>query len=207
MYRIVLIIPVLLLTSCSTLLEKLVGYHEPVRLSEAQHRRLLNRLPGELSQAFVIDSGFLNLLQVFDTTTQRFQKKNHYQPIQALYFGQNPYPEAWFINCYAPGFPNLNWDNDGLFNTFPPQSAAPLDSLLSFDALMGEARPFGHALPRPRVGPEEPYTVVLFWNRMIFRQCRRLNKLVRKNLRESGKPYRIVYVNNDNLYLYDLVRM
>lgn len=196
----------LFMSSCNALMQGMLGYHQPKRLSEKQHARLLKRLPAEQDQSYSLDTGYYYLLNIFDTTEKRLQKKNHYQPIQALYFGHGQYPEAWFINCYAPGFPNLDWAGNGQFSTFPPQSAAPLDSLLSFDALMREANPFNTTDKQPKVAPEEAYTVVLFWNRMMFRQCRRLNRVVKDHLKQSGVPHRILYINNDNLYAFEVSR-
>ena len=196
----------LFLSSCNAVLQGMLGYHQPKRLSEKQHTRLLKRLSAEQDQSYVLDTGYYYLLNIFDTTEKRLQKKNHYQPIQALYFGHGQYPEAWFINCYAPGFPNLDWAGDGHFSTFPPRTAAPIDSLLSFDALMREATAFTATSQQPQVAPDQAYTVVVFWNRMMFRQCRRLNNVVRNHLGQSGVPHRILYINNDNLYAFEVSR-
>jgi len=183
----------------SFIAKELVGFRSCKVLSEKKHKRFLRKLGASYNHAFLIDTNYLNYLHLEDTVYMRLQKKNHAQPIQALYFGHQPYPEAWFINCYAPGFPNLNWNVDNAFSTFPPKSPAPVDSLLSFDQLFGVAKPLaGNALPK--YNAEQPYTVAIIWNRFMFKQSKRLNRQVIQNLKNSGVPYRLLYINNDNIF-------
>ncbi len=190
-----------LFSSCSFIAKELVGFRSCQVLSEKKHKRLLRKMGATYDHAFLIDTNYINYLNLEDTVYKRFQKKNHAQPIQALYFGHQPYPEAWFINCYAPGIPNLNWNIDNAFGTFPPKSPVPLDSLLSFQQLFGLTIPLA-GNPIPENSLATPYTVVIIWNRFIFRQSKRLNKYVQQNLKNSGVPYRIFYINNDNIFAF-----
>lgn len=188
-----------LISSCNTTIKILYGYRSPKNISEKTHQRLLRKLDAASDNAFMIDSTYLYLLNIQDTVHFRLQKKNHYQPIQALYFGKGRFPESWFINCYAGGFPNLHWDANNNFEVFPPLTAAPLDSILSFDSLCTVLEP-QMVSAKLKTGATEPYTIVLFWNRVMFRQCKRLNRLVLSNLRKHPGSGRVIYVNNDKLY-------
>lgn len=189
------------MTSCQMTFSMLIGFREPRVLSEKEHLRFLRKLDANPGQAYLIDSAYYDFLNIDDTLNFRAEKKNHYQPIQTLYYGHGNQPESWIINCYTQGFPNLKWDGDGKFNSFPPKAPTPLDTLVSFDNLMANAKPFNPgSVITPRTGSDQPYTVVMYWNRMMFRQCKRLNKHVQDNLKKTGKPYRLLYINNDGLF-------
>ncbi|MBL7922936.1 MAG: hypothetical protein JNL88_01925 [Bacteroidia bacterium] len=184
--------------SCTFIAKEMMGVRSIKTLDDKKHRRFLRKLGAPPGNAYSIDTTYLEFIGMRDTQ-RTDEKKNHYQPIQALYFGQQEFPGAWFINCYAGGFPNLQWNRGRFFDTFPPTSAAPVDSLVSFTRLFGHAKPLLKG-PLPSVGAGQPYTVVLYWNRFMFRQSRRLHDLVRENLEKSAAPYRILYINNDHLF-------
>lgn len=190
------------LTSCQMTVSMLIGFREPRTLSEKEHIRFLRKLHADPIQAYLIDTAYYHFLNVQDTLQFRTEKKNHYQPIQTLYYGHGSQPESWIINCYTQGFPNLKWNKDGKFNSFPPNAPTPLDTLVSFEKLMAHARPLFEADSKTvlKTGPDQPYTVVVYWNRMMFRQCKRLNRYVQDNLMKTGKPYRLLYINNDGLF-------
>ncbi|MBK9637074.1 MAG: hypothetical protein IPO63_04385 [Bacteroidetes bacterium] len=186
-------------SSCLTLIKLKMGIRDPKVMDEKLHARYLRKLKAPTNQAYLIDTNYINFLEIKDTLLFRKEKKNHYQVIQALYYGHNQFQEKWFINCYAPGYPKLNWNIDNNFATFPPKTAAPLDTLLSFDRLINHAQSFKDH-EKQKVGENEPYTVVFIWNRFMIRETKRLHKLVKENLKKCNEPYRIIYINNDNIF-------
>lgn len=192
-------IAILSQSSCITLIKLKMGIRDPKVMDEKLHGRYLRKLKAPTNQAYLIDTNYVNFLEIKDTLLFRKEKKNHYQVIQALYYGHNQFQEAWFINCYAPGYPKLNWNIDNNFATFPPKTAAPLDTLLSFDRLINHAEAFKNH-EKEKVGKNEPYTVVFIWNRFMIRETKRLHKLVKENLQKCNEPYRIIYINNDNIF-------
>ncbi|HSI91485.1 MAG TPA: hypothetical protein VK927_10245, partial [Adhaeribacter sp.] len=106
--------------------------------------------------------------------------------------------QNFHINCYTGGFPNLNWNQNGNFESFPPKMQAPADTLVSFQTLNQYLKP----LPNTKLSADASadYTVVVFWNRMLGRQSKRLVETVQKNCAKAGNhKIRLVYVNNDNL--------
>jgi hypothetical protein len=185
--------------SCSFVAKKMTGIKKPKMMNERLHARYLKKFKAPADQAYLIDTNYIGFFELLDTSRFREQKKNHFQAMQALYYGHNQFQEAWFINCYASGFPNLNWNLENNFGTFPPKTAAPLDSLVSFDRLIAHAQPFRNH-PRHKVGEREPYTVVFIWSRTFKKQSKRLHKVLIENLKMCNKPYRIIYINNDNIY-------
>ena len=187
--------------SCSFIMKTRMGVKKPKVMDEKLHTRYLKKLGAPMNQAYIIDTNYLYFLEFADTLHFRKQKKNHYQPIQALYYGHSQFQEAWFINCFAPGFPHLNWNNENKFGSFPPTTAAPLDSLVSFDRLIAHAQPFKNSI-RHTVGKNEPYTVVFFWNRFMKKESKRLHKILLENLKNCPEPYRIIYINNDNIFAH-----
>ncbi len=186
-------------SSCGFLMKTTAGIKNPKIMDEKLHTRYLKKMKAPRDQAYLIDTNYINFLKVNDTLHFREQKKNHYQLIQAIYYGHNQFQEAWFINCYAPGFPHLNWNIENKFATFPPKTAAPLDSLVSFDRLIAHAYSFKNHI-KHTVGKNEPYTVVFIWNRLLKKDSKRLHKILLANLKMCPEPYRIIYINNDNLF-------
>lgn len=186
-------------SSCSFIMLKVMGMKSPKIMNDKLHARYLKKMKAPVENAYLLDTNYLHFIEINDTVNFRKQKKNHYQPIQALYYGHNQFQEAWFINCFAPGYPKLNWNIENKFGTFPPKTAAPLDSLISFDSLIAHAKSFNNH-PKHKVGENEPYTVVFIWNRFFNKESKRLHEIVLENLKMCPEPYRIIYINNDNIY-------
>ncbi len=42
---------------------------------------------------------------------------------------------SFHVNCNAPGFPNLQWNNNGYFDVFVPKTQTFCDSLFEFEKL------------------------------------------------------------------------
>lgn len=149
---------------------------------------------------FLLDSGYVGYLRSLDTTLYKTQVKNHLQPLQAMYFDAAGSLVSFHINCYAGGFPNLQWNRNEAMNVFPPKPQAPADSILPLELLtkyLNPTSPRHAALSSPN-----DYTVVVFWNRFMGRQSKRLVRTVQDNLsKASTSRVRVVYVNNDEMFL------
>ena len=65
---------------------------------------------------YEVDTTYISHLYSIDTTGILI--KNHYQPLQVLYYGSNGKLLSFHVNCYTGGFPNLNWERNGVFTTF-----------------------------------------------------------------------------------------
>lgn len=131
---------------------------------------------------------------------------NYMQPLQLFYY--NPQGEliSRFINCDAGGFPNLNWNRSGAFD----RSFPPLPSLTKLDSLIGlkDQFTFSHSLTKSenKLNSDSNYIIVVYWNRFMGRQSKRLIEYVHKNIdQHHAQKAIVIYVNNDNA-LYELMK-
>jgi hypothetical protein len=125
--------------------------------------------------------------------------KDLLQPIQAMYFDSSGRLISYHINCYAGGYPNLNWNRDGKFDVFPAKTQAPCDSLVTLSWLLPHLKPLEYPCVKMK---DLDYTVVVFWSRWTGRQSRRLVEFVQKNMKLASKETRIqiMYVNTDEVF-------
>lgn len=117
------------------------------------------------------------------------------QPIQYLLFNSEGNLLVHSINCNAPGFPNLNWNTGGAFEVFPPKSLAEVDSSFSIEQLMPYFKPI--EISHRRDGDAQ-YICVVFWNRFMGRQSRRLFEYIFTSGKEQDIRYYLV--NNDGYF-------
>ena len=127
---------------------------------------------------------------------------NHVQPLQALYFDRSGRLVSYHVNCYAGGFPNLKWNHDDAFSSFPPASVSPLDTLVSLQDLLPHVKTPAGETPTCQSSPVD-YTVVVMWPVFMGRQSKRLIKTVKKNLETAPDMLRaeLLLVNNDAFQL------
>jgi hypothetical protein len=125
--------------------------------------------------------------------------KDLLQPIQAMYFDASGKLISYHINCYAGGYPNLNWNRNGKFDVFPAKTQAPCDSLMTLSWLLAHLKPVEYPCVKMK---DLDYTVVVFWSRWTGRQSRHLVEYVQKNLKLASKETRIqiMYVNTDEVF-------
>ena len=123
---------------------------------------------------------------------------NHLQPLQAMYFDRAGQLVSYHVNCYAGGFPNLKWDHDDAFSTFPPASVTPLDTLVSLQGLLPYVKNPGGEMPTYQLDSAD-YTVVVLWPVFMGRQSKRLIKTVKKNMETAPDTLRtsLLLVNDD----------
>ncbi|WP_460556224.1 hypothetical protein [Hymenobacter daeguensis] len=197
-FHFILLAVSLLLSSCQAVFTGIYGIRQPKPLEE-------NCLP-KLAEAYGIPAGSCNA--VLDTSFRRVLRrmhrrdssaaKNHWQFLQAVYYDAAGRQQSFHINCYAGGFPNLNWERAGSMAQFPPAQQAPRDSALSLAEHLRHVYTAG--LPTPM--PAAHYTVVVHWSRFMTRQSRRLIRAVRRNvaLAPMGTRVALVFVNTDDFY-------
>ena len=125
--------------------------------------------------------------------------KNLLQPMQAMFFDSSGKLISYHINCYAGGYPNLNWNRNGNFDVFPAKTQAPCDSLITLSLLLPHFKPLEFPCVKMK---DVNYTVIVFWSRWTGRQSRRLVEYVQKNMKLAPKETRIqiFYVNTDDIF-------
>ena len=187
------------LAGCATVAEGVYGMRRTEAVDYPQVRAYaqdygVGVAPGK---SFVLDVSYFEFLKRQPLRMQDVAK-NHAQPLQLLYYNRAGQLVSYYVNRYAGGFPNLDWNHDRQLEVFPPISQAPPDSLLSF----AELAPFLRTVDGSRVQAMHSfadYTVVVFWSHRMGRQSRRLLAAAQQNLQLASatqKAY-ILYVNND----------
>ena len=188
------------LSSCSTISSGIYGIKKlkPVDEKTILHYSEKYNIPASVS--YELDTSYITFLATLDTTQYKEERKNHYQPLQALYYNQAGQLQSFQINCYAGGFPNLNWDRNEIFSTFPPQQQAPVDSILPLGTLLHYLQPLSQS--KEFTAEDFDYVVIVFWNRFMGRQSKRLIRFVQDNSNLAlDQNVKIIYVNNDNIFL------
>ena len=194
----IIIIPALLsLTSCMTIVQSIFGWKDPKPISESVMNRYAKHFNIPPAANFSLDSSYLHYLFSLDTSLFKHQAKNHYQPLQALYFNKQGGLTKFYINCYAGGFPTLKWNRDGKLDIFPPGDQAPVDTLLNLDRQLSFLNVTKESVNPDLKSPD--YVVFIYWNTFMKRHSRHLIHSIRKNCALSDPDkVKIIYVNNDN---------
>ena len=188
------------LSSCKQVFLGLYGMKMPKEMDEKKMLKAGKKYHIPAEDSYQLDSTYSTFLHSIDTSKFKQQIKNHYQPLQALYYNQHGRLESFQINCYAGGFPNLHWNRNQIFDTFLPKQQAPVDSLLTLQTHWNFLVPLS-ATGKKEI-PNTEYVAIIHWNRFMGRQTKRLLRCVQKNAKLStDQQLKIIYVNNDNLFL------
>jgi hypothetical protein len=187
------------LTSCSKMIFRLYGMKNIKEVDDKTILRYAKRYQIPLKNIYQLDTAYFSFLFSLDSAKYETQIKNHYQPLQALYYENNGYLQSFHTNCYTGGFPNLKWNREEIFDTFLPEPRAPVDSIVSLQKLLNYLIPLQET--QDFSIDSFDYIVVIHWNRFMGRQSKRLIQLVQENVKLSGnKTVEILYVNNDNIF-------
>ena len=194
-----------MLQSCSSLLLKTYGLKtmKPLTAEEIIRQGKKYKIPE--SDAYELDSTYYSFIKSLDTSRYKQVIKDHFQPLQAIYYDKTGQMCSFHINCYCGGFPNLKWNRNGNFETFLPKQQAPLDSVFTLEKQLSFMQPLAHQ-DTLTITPFD-YIVVVHWSRYMGRQSKRLIALIQKNARLTNRErIKIIYVNSDNAFLYEYAR-
>lgn len=186
-------------TSCTLMM----GLKKPILLSEEKIIAQAKEYNIPIADCYTLDTTYYRFLSNFTDTALSTAKNTHAQPLQVLYFKKiNQWQlVSYHANCYAGGFPNLNWNRNGTFETFVPQQQAPLDSLMNLKDHFNFMKPVEGTVAFNLINYD--YIVLVYWSRYMGKQSKRLIELVQKNLTLSkGSNAKIIYINNDNFFLH-----
>jgi len=151
------------------------------------------------NDSYDLDSSFVDYLFSLDSIKYKKEQKNHFQPLQALYYDKTGQLKSFHINCNAGGFPNLKWNRFGTFDEFIPKQRTPLDSILPLQKHLDYLVPLNNKSTIEL--NDYDFVVLVHWSRFMGRQSKRLIKIVRENAAQN-KTYKtkIIYINNDNIF-------
>ena len=197
------IILIIFLTSCGKMLMWTFGMRNPKPYTEKDIKREARKQGIPKEHVYVLDTTFNQLFDNDDTSSSvKLMLKNHIQPAQALYYNSEGELISFHINCYAHGMKS-KWNHFGDFDQFPPESAAPIDTLLALQEHLSFIRTLdGRSLTMVE---KFDYVCIIYFNRVIRARNRRLVKEVNRNaaLNKDG-TMKILYVNTDNFYFHCL---
>ena len=124
----------LLFSSCGFVLKKMVGIKNPKETDNEvikQYAQEYN-IPDEM--CYVIDTSlYLNNIYPLAEKNKKLAS-DLLQPLQVRAYGSDTML-MFLINCNVAGFPKLQWNTYGSFNTFPPdmKSFRRVDTTFSFE--------------------------------------------------------------------------
>lgn len=187
------------LTSCSAIFTGMYGIKSIKSVDEKDITRYAKKYNIPISDSYELDTAYFSYLLSYDTAKYQLAIKNHYQPLQALYYDDSAHLKSFQVNCYAGGFPNLKWDREWIMSSFPPKQQAPLDSLVSLQTQLNYLKPLSETTKFKTDNYD--YIVIVYWNRFMGRQSKRLIRLVQENSKlATADKVKIIYANNDNLF-------
>ncbi|TNE55769.1 MAG: hypothetical protein EP338_03055 [Bacteroidetes bacterium] len=203
----------LVASSCSPMMG-IYGIHAPKEISEKKIYKYGSRLKIPHHEIYELDTSYYSYVLSLGIRGQdslsseawseeqkkrKNQIKNHYQPLQALYFDKSGQLVSFQINCYAGGFPNLEWERDSIMTCFPPKIQAPLDTLISDAILLKYMVPLSKSM---KVSiREHDYLVFVLWSKFMGRQNKRFIRSIQENYKiASEKNVKFVYINTDNFF-------
>lgn len=189
----------IVLSGCSSIMSGMYGIKKIEPVDKSTILKYCKKYKIPIEDSYELDTSYLSFLSSLDTFRFKDQIKNHYQPLQALYYNKLGQLQSFHINCFAGGFPNLNWNHDDRFNNFPPNHQAPLDSILPLDTHL---KYIGQNFPLNVIKIDSlDILVIVYWNKFMGRQSKRLIRFVQENKKLAvNKNVKIIYVNNDNLF-------
>jgi len=185
--------------SCSNSLLGLYGIKEVEAISEEKIKHYSKKYNIPLKNSYEMDTSYLYYLFSLDPKKYKKQQQNHIQALQALYYHGDGTLQSFHINSYAHGFPNLDWNQNGIFAEFPPKKQAPLDTLLP---LLTHLKYFNKLPESDEINLDSyDFVVVVYWSRFMARQSKRFIKIIQKNC-DLAQDQRIliIYANTDNMF-------
>jgi len=186
-------------SSCTKLIIGMNGIKE---VDEATITKFGDKYKIPSEDSYELDTSYYSFLFSLDTAKYKSQIKNHYQPLQALYYNNGDL-ESFQVNCYAGGFPNLHWERDSIMTSFPPGAQAPPDSILSLSMHLNYLQPLSYT--KEFSSSKYDYVVVVYWSRFMGRQSERFIEIIQENQKLSGDlKVKMVYVNTDNFFASNL---
>lgn len=172
-------------------------------LSQADLEKFRKEFNLPKEKTFRLDTSYISYLFSFDTTKYADQVKNHYQPLQALYYNKSGQLVSFHINCYASNVPDnedLNWNQENAFASFIPKTVAPVDSILPLSRHLSFIRTFNHK-PIDTTGFSSfDYIIIIHWSkRWRNKDSKNLIEIVSDNAGlATNKKLNIIYVNSDD---------
>lgn len=198
--QIILLALTVFLTGCMTIVQSIIGIKDAHKLSDNQIVKVSKSFNVDQTANYRLDTTYLSYILNLDTVQLKAQRKNHLQPLQALYFNSQGQLVKFYINCYAGGFPNIKWNRNGNLETFLPKDQAPIDTILNLKKQVHYLRPVCSSTSEI-INENQDYYVFVYWNKCTKRHSKRLIRSIKQNVAMSTKTkVKTIYVNYDNIF-------
>jgi hypothetical protein len=200
-----------ILSSCSKTFLAAYGIKSPMKLSSDQIIQVGIKygIPGD--DLFILNNDYQKYLDsvgkshnldIKQCDSNSIIYKNHLQPLQLLFFDKHGKLISFHNNCYCGGFPNLEWNNNGILDSIPPKTAIPVDSLLNLNSLDKFITSSKIGIVSGIKDADYNYSLVVFWTTFMGRQSENLIKLIHSKYNYLPKnTIRIVFINVDRLFV------
>lgn len=126
---IALLFSALVFTGCGPVLFKVMGLKKGKELTPEEIISQAKKYSIQATDCYEMDTTYMTYVFAIDTA-YKIERKNHFQPLQALYYDSTGKLVSYHVNCSVGGFPNLKWNKFGAFDEFPARSQAKLDTLV-----------------------------------------------------------------------------
>ncbi|MBS1652294.1 MAG: hypothetical protein JSU07_09820 [Bacteroidetes bacterium] len=187
------------LTSCSFIFTKIFGIKNIKAVNKKTIIHYSKKYHIPINDSYELDTSYFSFLQSIDTAKFKSEIKNHYQPLQALYYNKTETLISFHINCNAGGFPNLKWNRNGIMTSFPPKQQTKVDTIIPLKTQLKHLTPVFTS--KKNLPDSVDYLVIVYWSRFMGRQSKKLIQQVQKNCQiEPIKKIKILYANNDNVF-------
>lgn len=186
-----------ILFSCSSIYLKSYGLKKEFSVINEENKiTIAKEYKIPLEDWYDLNFSFYNYLLSLDKNEYRKLINDHLQPLQVMYFDKTGNNISYHINCYTGGFPNLKWNRDKSFNTFPPSTIVEPDTIVTLPLLLTHLDSNLNTNYNPL---EYDFTVMIVWGDYMGRQAKRLIDLVQNNIKLADKntKIKILYINND----------
>lgn len=192
-------------SSCGLIIMKSMGMKNFRILSRDDIKEASKAFKIDADKVYFFDSTYFKFIDSIKTSYPKISQ-NHFQPLQVMYFNREGQMVGFIVNCYAPGFPNLQWNKFGSLNVFPPSDTTKiLDSLFTLKIISRFAKPVKE-INQKRISSLNitDYIVVVIWTRFMGRQTQRLLNEVEQNIKLlNDRSITVLYINADNVYLHE----
>lgn len=183
---------------CMPLARYYVGFSEPKFLTNEEILQYANKLRIDEEYCFKMDTSYISYLLKFRDNNE-LSGKNHLQPIQASIFNKQKELIGFYLSCYATGIYKINWNETGIFNEFPPDLQAPLDSLFDYHFFLDYLSPTSNnQINIENINTD--YVLIVFWAQATKRHSKSLIEQINSNISLKGDSVSsvVLYVNYDN---------
>jgi len=174
----------------------LFGYRTIEAFDKASYDRFIEKVMADTIPAMSIISTE-NQFALYRSLSQDSLWRESFsgQPVQILYFYKDSLV-SYHINCLAEGkIFGLNWNTDGRFLSFPPQSAIPTNKVgISFNDIRNTFD-LGNI--------DKNYSIVVFWSNMLSKVSKSAVEMVKENMNQYRDPKNaeLILINTDNYYV------